>query len=310
MLIAVGLFASAAVMAVILFQSLETPESDEVALRKLNDGSSETRGVETGIGMKDAVMPTSAETNLVYPVGMGDHRQSLEERHPNDLSSDEKYIVAARVRELHDLQRLTRTELLAQLASTPRGMPPEAREGIGVRGDNWLDFRHSELAGIDLERTNISYVDLSESDLGGANLKDADLRDTRLSYANLADADLRGADLRVVKMTFADLRGTNLRNVDASDLQLDDGHSSMSADFTAADLRGADLRGANLRGAAFMSADLRGANLEGADLNHAWYDSRTRFPEGFDPCSPHRMIRVLLEESPGPLMVRSCPPSS
>jgi len=309
MLIAVALLAPAAAVTVILFQSHEAPGSDEVDVRKLDHGVSKPRPIETGIGMKDAVTPASEETNLVYPVGMGG-RQSVEERHPNDLSSDENYLVAARVRERHELEGLTRTELLAQLASTPRGMPPEAREGLGVRGDNWLDLRHSDLGGIDLEGTNVSYVDLSESDLGGAKLKGADLRDTSLSYAHLADADLSGADLRVAKMTFADLRGADLRNVDASDLEMDGGRSSMSADFTAADLRGADLRGANLRGAALMSADLRGANLEGANLNHAWFDSRTRFPEGFDPCSPHRMIRVLLEDTPGPLMVRGCPPSS
>jgi hypothetical protein len=50
-----------------------------------------------------------------------------------------------------------------------------------------------------------------------------------------------------------------------------------------ADLRGADLREADLRGADLAGADLIGAKLDGAKLEGARYDTRTRWPAGFDP---------------------------
>ena len=74
-------------------------------------------------------------------------------------------------------------------------------------------------------------------------------------------------DLRGVNLAGKDLRGTNLRKVD---------------------LRGANLEGVNLAGAKLEGADFRGTNLEGTNLHTAYlesalYDSKTKFPKGFDP---------------------------
>ena len=88
-----------------------------------------------------------------------------------------------------------------------------------------------------------------------------------LAHASLVGAALSGADLHGAAMSSADLHGADLR----------------LADLGAADLRNADLRNANLRGADLCGADLRGARLHRADRQHALFDERTRWPDGFDP---------------------------
>jgi hypothetical protein len=67
-------------------------------------------------------------------------------------------------------------------------------------------------------------------------------------------------------------------------------------DLSGANLRGADLRNSHLHGVNLSNANLRGANLEGAeltqiDLTGALFDSKTRWPEGFDRWS-HGAIAV------------------
>lgn len=73
----------------------------------------------------------------------------------------------------------------------------------------------------------------------------------------IKDAKLKGADLQN-----ADLRGADLRE---------------------ADLRGADLRGAVLTMEYRQKVTMGEFNLQQANLNRAKYDSRTKFPGGFDP---------------------------
>ena len=45
----------------------------------------------------------------------------------------------------------------------------------------------------------------------------------------------------------------------------------------------ANLEGANLADADLRRADMRNANLQDANLAGVWYNSNTRWPEGFDP---------------------------
>jgi uncharacterized protein YjbI with pentapeptide repeats len=73
------------------------------------------------------------------------------------------------------------------------------------------------------------------------------------------------------------------------------------ADLVKANLRGANLSGAYLTEAGLDRADLSeamlrwanltGAKLRGADLVGATYDSKTEFPEGFNP-EQHGMRKV------------------
>lgn len=92
-------------------------------------------------------------------------------------------------------------------------------------------------------------------------LDEADLSGATLCGANLANATCHRADLREANLTGAVLTQTNCNR---------------------ADLRGADLTGTELRITSFQGADLRGAAFGGADLSGVWYDSSTRWSEGFD----------------------------
>jgi hypothetical protein len=111
----------------------------------------------------------------------------------------------------------------------------------------------------------------------------------------LVDTDLRGAQLGSARFHGADLRGAVL-----------DGLSCYSPRPPSTDLGEARLQGASLKGARFYGADLRGAHLEGAKLTGAdlseahlekaklagaTYDTRTRFPDGFDP-ETHGLLLV------------------
>ena len=89
-----------------------------------------------------------------------------------------------------------------------------------------------------------------------------------------AGAVLRGADLRASDLRNADLWRSHLRGADLS-----------GADLREADLSGADLREADLSGADLREADLSEANLLEAVLYHAKYNSKTKWPVGFDPKS-------------------------
>ena len=95
--------------------------------------------------------------------------------------------------------------------------------------------------------------------------------------------NLRGANFRKASMYWASLQAADLRG----------------CNFEGADLRGASLQDANLVGANFrdaklgldnlgghtqlQGADLTDAQLHGANLRGAKYNSRTKFPAGFDP---------------------------
>lgn len=70
------------------------------------------------------------------------------------------------------------------------------------------------------------------------------------------------------------------------------------ANLMGANLRGAILIKANLKLANLINANLIGANLTGAilteaKLTYAKYDSRTKWPEGFDPVAAGAKLIVL-----------------
>ena len=58
---------------------------------------------------------------------------------------------------------------------------------------------------------------------------------------------------------------------------------SGSRDFVGAKLIGANLRDANFSKVILDHAKLTGADLTGTDFTDAWFNSKTKWPEGFDP---------------------------
>lgn len=100
---------------------------------------------------------------------------------------------------------------------------------------------------------------------GIRDFSNLDFSRANLSWMNLSGACFQGADLSWVNFSGADLVKTDF---------------SKGANLTFANLSRADLTDADLRGAI-----LDEANLEDTVLNNALYDSKTKFPSGFDPAT-------------------------
>lgn len=118
------------------------------------------------------------------------------------------------------------------------------------------------------QRANFQGVNLHRAEFQGAKCERANFQEV-----NLHSAKFQGADLKNANLKSAVLRG---------------------AEFQGADLSGAKLQFADLHEANFQGAVLHAANLEGCtDYLHiegfwnpwkgATYDSKTKFPVGFDP---------------------------
>jgi hypothetical protein len=138
-----------------------------------------------------------------------------------------------------------------------------------------------------------------------------DAKEYRGHCLDFMDRDLRGAVFDGLNLVNANFAGARL--YDASFVKCDlywarfFEAQAVKADFRGAELRGGNLVDANFQQACFDEADLGrdalngGTNLEGADLTAASvvrtklegaaYDSRTKFPTGFDP-TQHGMSLV------------------
>ncbi|HEY7314069.1 MAG TPA: pentapeptide repeat-containing protein [Gemmataceae bacterium] len=139
------------------------------------------------------------------------------------------------------------------------------REQIGAL--HGLDLTSAKLAGVDLHD-----CDLQASQFEGANLKKARLWSCQLQSTNFARADLSGARMGFIKAEGASFEGAKLAGCYIS-----------IATLTNAIFRGADLTGAALSRSHLEGADFIGARLKGTDLDHAYYDTNTKFPPDFVP---------------------------
>ena len=157
------------------------------------------------------------------------------------------------------------------------------------------DFLAANFEKADLKDIFLSRVDLSQANLNSANLKNADLSD-----ANLTESSLVGAELNKAHLTGINLSKANLSNADFTESIL------TQANFTAACLEKAslmwavlieaDLSAANLSGADLSDANLSGANLDSANLENVFYNSKTKFPDNFDPTSQRMVNKLSIEE--------------
>ena len=171
----------------------------------------------------------------------------------------------------------------AQAANVGDGSTSIQAQGPVTLGKALRDEQYQTVLNWDGE-TKFRGYDLSDRNLSNLSLSDADLNGANLSRANLRGSNLQGADLSRGVLRDADMRDAELRD----------------ADLLGADLSGADLSGANLRsgvnpyvGLAFgvTAVLMRSQRLNpvswvdhrDADLRDAKYDTRTIWPEGFDP---------------------------
>ena len=88
----------------------------------------------------------------------------------------------------------------------------------------------------------------------------------------------KGIEHELEKMPYFSL--VQFRNLDLS-----------YADLRYINLRRADLSGTDLREAYLSGADLTEAILTGTNLQDAYYNSQTRFPEGFDPYEADMILK-------------------
>ena len=124
-----------------------------------------------------------------------------------------------------------------------------------------ISLAGADLRGINLKKSHIQGINFSNANLMNAQMDEAILRNSILVGANLSKAVLRHADLNGAKMNRVILKG--------------------------ADLSGSSLDESNLEKANLSDAHLFGTNintdLTSVKLTGALYNTRTKWPKGFDP---------------------------
>ncbi|MCI0496190.1 pentapeptide repeat-containing protein [candidate division KSB1 bacterium] len=117
-----------------------------------------------------------------------------------------------------------------------------------------IDFQKSRLRNVWWRRVDARDLDFFEADLSKSGFAEAFLMNAVFLQASLIGCVLRKANLE----------GSNLEG---------------------ANLEGAKLEKANLKNSNLKGADLSGANLSGTILEGAKYNSKTKWPQNFDPAS-------------------------
>jgi len=171
-----------------------------------------------------------------------------------------------------------KAELVRDLGSKTNDFAQRAARELRVRG--W--HADGSLRGADLYKANLTDANLMEANLTSAFLMAANLTDVNLEAANLTGAFLMEANLTGAFLAFAPLTGANLTGANLTGAFLEKANLT-GASLEKAPLTGANLTGANLTRASLEEANLTGANLTGANLTGAFYDTVTKWPEGFNP---------------------------
>lgn len=144
------------------------------------------------------------------------------------------------------------------------------------KGEGWIvNCEGTKLwvgPGADLERRNLSGLDLRKANLKEANLREANLSKTELTGANLSGVDATNASfteasLRYIDMRRSNLEGANLANVVmryavVKDTQAKGAKISRSV-FDNVDFSNTDLSSIECEGATFTRVDFTNAEMEG-----------------------------------------------
>lgn len=115
-------------------------------------------------------------------------------------------------------------------------------------------FQNTHMEYIHIENSNLSWCHFENAYLHGASFKNSDISRSYLNDSDCSNANFENADL-----SFSYLTNTNLKN--------------------------ANLKGVDFTGAYLIGADLTGADLENAIFDDTYCNSKTIFPEGFEPDS-------------------------
>ncbi|XP_052127829.1 BTB/POZ domain-containing protein KCTD9 isoform X2 [Frankliniella occidentalis] len=126
-----------------------------------------------------------------------------------------------------------------------------------------LRFQGVNLAGSDLSRLDLRYINFKYACLHGCRMVGANLSWCCLERADLSHAQLEGAHLLGVKMLCANLEGANLRGCNFED------PAGSRANMEGVNLKGANLEGSNMAGVNLRVATLKNANLQNCDLRAA-----------------------------------------
>uniref|UniRef100_A0A1B6MF92 KHA domain-containing protein n=1 Tax=Graphocephala atropunctata TaxID=36148 RepID=A0A1B6MF92_9HEMI len=126
-----------------------------------------------------------------------------------------------------------------------------------------LRFQGVNLAGSDLSRLDLRYINFKYACLHGCRMVGANLSWCTMERADLSHAQLEGAQLLGVKMLCANLEGANLRGCNFED------PAGTRANMEGVNLKGANLEGSNMAGVNLRVATLKNANLQNCDLRAA-----------------------------------------
>jgi uncharacterized protein YjbI with pentapeptide repeats len=149
---------------------------------------------------------------------------------------------------------------------------------IKIEDDKYIEVDALTLEGVCLDGVYAHRAMLEAQNLRKALIRDANFSGAFACRVDLTDADLTGSYLFVADFSDAILHRTTFRNCHLG-----------GAWFDGADLREAVLENADLRSAKFVGTRLQGADLRSnslalvRSLKGATFDSRTLWPEGFDP---------------------------
>lgn len=168
-----------------------------------------------------------------------------------------------------DQMSLTRRDIVDTLIRSP--YTAELRfQGVNLAGADlsrldlrYINFKYANMRGCNLSFANLSWCCLERSDLSHACLDNAQLLGVKSLCANMEGATLRNCNLKDPAGSRANMEGVNLKgaNLEGSDMG--------GVNLRVATLKNANLQNCDLRAAVFAGADMESCDLSGSDLHEA-----------------------------------------
>lgn len=143
----------------------------------------------------------------------------------------------------------------------------DVKNNIGPAEIIFPIWNYKNLSGCFFQNTHMEYIQIENSNLSWCHFENANLHGASLKNSDISQSFLNDSDFSNTNLEKANFTNANLTN----------------ANFTNAKLNGAIFAGAYLTG-----TDFTGADLKNADLDFTYYNSKTKFPEGFIP-DPYKM---------------------